>query len=222
MEAAARLPPPPSLTSRDEAAALRGGNEEETGCGLRVCPWVLRLGPQRPRQPRRSRNKPLWGHPLQSLGVTTSASTSLSVLLASPAPPALTDLPPSSLAGTDALGHDAPPAAVCSGAACVTGPSLLHLLRVSARHGPTLLPPEEDTWAPPGWGEVGERGRQSQGHSGQAPGVFSWQQVCPLWPPSVLELATTKSILSRSSRLQEGTWGPLSPVLQKPIRRRRA
>lgn len=139
------------------------------------------------------------------LGSQPSASTSLSVLLASPAPPALTDLPPSSLAGTDALGHDAPPAAVCSGAACVTGPSLLHLLHVSARHGPTLLPPEEDTWAPPGWGEVGERGRQSQGHSGQAPGVFSWQQVCPLWPPSVLELATTKSILSRSSRLQEGT-----------------
>nr|XP_008541954.1 PREDICTED: microtubule-associated protein 1S-like [Equus przewalskii] len=29
--------------------------------------------------------------------------------------------------GTDALGHDAPPTAVCSGAACVTEPSLLQL-----------------------------------------------------------------------------------------------
>lgn len=50
-----------------------------------------------------------------------------------PPPLALTDLPLSSLAGTDALGHDAPPTAVCSGPACVTEPSLLQLFHVSIR-----------------------------------------------------------------------------------------
>ncbi|KAJ8795164.1 hypothetical protein J1605_018510 [Eschrichtius robustus] len=48
--------------------------------------------------------------------------------------PALTDLPLSPLSGTDTLGHDVPPAAVCAGTACVTGPSLLQLFHVSVRH----------------------------------------------------------------------------------------
>lgn len=58
-----------------------------------------------------------------------------------PPPLALTDLPLSSLAGTDALGHDAPPTAVCSGAACVTEPSLLQLFHVSIRLGRRCLGP---------------------------------------------------------------------------------
>lgn len=65
---------------------------------------------------------PLWGTSIHSLGVCPSSG---------PPPPALTDLPLSSLAGTDALGHDAPPTSVCSDAARVTEPSLSQLFPVS-------------------------------------------------------------------------------------------
>lgn len=54
---------------------------------------------------------------------------------------------PFSLAETDALGHDVPPAAVCPGAACVTEPLLPQLFHVSVRHRPTPVPPGEEVWA---------------------------------------------------------------------------
>lgn len=46
-------------------------------------------------------------------------------------------------------------------------------------------------------------------------GVPIQPQVRPLRLPSVAELATTESTLSRSARPQEGAQGHLSPILRK-------
>lgn len=107
---------------------LRERNKDGIGCGLRG----LSLGSQAGGTSDqgcggRSGKKP-------PLGVSTPESWGHSQVPActrlSSQPPrqALTDfLPLPSLAGTDALGHDAPPAAVCSGTAGVTGLSLIQL-----------------------------------------------------------------------------------------------
>lgn len=75
------------------------------------------------------------------LGSQPGARVSLSILSASP--PALTDLPLSSPTGTDALGHDAAPATVCSGSACLTESSLPQVFQVSVRLRPTLYPKKQ-------------------------------------------------------------------------------
>ena len=106
---------------------LREGNKDRIGCGLRG----LSLGSQAGGTSDQGSHG---GQETSPLGVSTPESWGHSQMpecthpSSQPPPPALTDLLPlPSLAGTDALGHDAPPAAVCSGTAGVTGLSLIQL-----------------------------------------------------------------------------------------------
>ena len=117
---------------------LKEGNEAGVGCGRRG----LSLGSQAgetsdPGNHGGQETSLLGGVHSRVLGSQLGASVYPSVLSASP--PTLTDLLPlPSLAGTDALGHDAPSAAVCFTAG-VTGLSLVQLVHVSVRHGRRCL-----------------------------------------------------------------------------------